>query len=147
MFTGKFDYQMDDRKRVPIPPMFRKQFESAVYQAMGTAPCIVLYTEEALLKTAEIIEAIPAETEAGDNARRDFYSNVHPALKDGQGRVTLRDDLIEYAGLGRDVLVVGIGTKLEIWDRAAFLARGPEQREQPIEATAELAKHRQKVEA
>jgi len=63
MFTGKFDYQMDDRKRVPIPPMFRKQFESAVYQAKGTAPCIVLYTEEALMKTAEIIEAIPAETD------------------------------------------------------------------------------------
>lgn len=139
LFVGKFDYQLDDRKRVPIPPAFRGSFDAGGYLSTGNAPCIVLHTPESLAKTAAIIEAIPAETEEGDDARRDFYGNVWPAQKDAQGRITLKDELIAHAGLTPDVLVVGVGEKLEIWDRAVYYAREEDQRENRRRATGRRA--------
>jgi MraZ protein len=136
LFVGKVDYQLDDRKRIPIPPLYRGAFDTGGYLSTGNDPCIVLHTLESFQKTAEIIEAIPAETEEGDDSRRDFYGNVWVAQKDAQGRITLRDDFIEHAGLSRDVLVVGVGDKLEIWDKATYLAREAEQKENRRRATA-----------
>ncbi len=139
LFVGKVDYQLDDRKRIPIPPAYRGAFDAGGYLGTGNDPCIVLHTPESFQKTAEIIEAIPAETQEGDDARRDFYGNVWLAQKDAQGRITLRDDFIEHAGLSRDVLVIGVGDKLEIWDRGTYLAREAEQRENRRRATARRA--------
>ncbi|MFO1378736.1 MAG: hypothetical protein U1F14_17230 [Steroidobacteraceae bacterium] len=136
LFVGRVEYQLDDRKRVPIPPVYRGSFDAGGYLSTGNDPCIVLHTPESFAKTAAIIEAIPAETQEGDDARRDFYGNVWPAQKDQQGRITLRDDFIAHAGISRDVLVVGVGEKLEIWDRATYAAREEEQRENRRRATA-----------
>jgi MraZ protein len=136
LFVGKVDYQLDDRKRIPIPPAYRGAFEAGGYMSTGNDPCIVLHTPESFAKTAEIIEAIPAETLEGDDARRDFYGNVWTVQKDAQGRITLRDDFLAHAGISRDVLVVGVGEKLEIWDRATYNAREQEQKENRRRATA-----------
>lgn len=136
LFVGKVDYQLDDRKRIPIPPVYRGAFDAGGYMGMGADPCVVLYTTESFQKTAEIIEAIPAETIEGDDARRDFYGNTWIFQKDAQGRITLKDDYLEHAGISRDVLVVGVGDKLEVWDRAKYLAREAEQKENRRKATA-----------
>lgn len=136
LFVGRVEYQLDDRKRVPIPPVYRGSFDAGGYLSTGNDPCIVLHTPESFARTAAIIEEIPAETKEGDDARRDFYGNVWPAQKDQQGRITLRDDFITHAGISRDVLVVGVGEKLEIWDRATYAAREEEQRENRRRATA-----------
>ena len=135
-FVGKVDYQLDDRKRIPIPPVYRGAFDAGGYMGMGADGCVVLYTNESFDRTAAIIEAIPAETKEGDDARRDFYGNLWNLQKDGQGRITVKDEYIDHAGLARDVLVVGVGDKLEVWDRATYLAREEEQRENRRRATA-----------
>ena len=122
-FVGRVDYQLDDRKRVPIPPQYRAAFEAGGYLSFGIDPCLQLHTPESFANTAAIIEAIPAETQEGDDARRAFFGNAGLAQKDAQGRITLGVDFLAYAGITRDVLVVGVGDKLEIWDRATFLAR------------------------
>lgn len=136
LFVGKVDYQLDDRKRIPIPPVYRGAFDAGGYMGTGSERCVVLYTNESFQKTAEIIEAIPAETPEGDDARRDFYGNVWIFQKDGQGRITLRDEYLEHAGISRDVIVLGVGDKLEVWDRATYLAREEEQKENRRRATA-----------
>ncbi|MEO8538884.1 MAG: hypothetical protein ABI577_04025 [bacterium] len=136
LFVGKVEYQLDDRNRVPIPPAYRGAFDGGGYLSTGNDPCIVLHTTESFTKTAQIIEAIPAETEEGDDARRDFYGNVWAAQRDAQGRITLREDFLVHAGISREVLVVGVGDKLEFWDRATYAAREQEQRENRRRATA-----------
>jgi len=128
-FVGTFDYQLDDRKRVPIPPAYRNVFEAGAFLSTGTDPCIIVHTSDSLDRAAQIIEAIPEDTKEGEDARRDFYGNVWPTPKDAQGRVTLRDDFIAHAGLKKDVVVVGTGRRMEIWDKAAFEARDPDRKE------------------
>lgn len=135
-FVNKFEYQIDDRKRVPIPPVYRSAFEAGGYLSMGNEACIQLHTEESFAATAAIIESIPAETAEGDDARRAFFGSAGRVQKDGQGRITLGPEFLAYAGLSKDVIVVGVGDKLEIWDRSTFLARQAESQQNRRRATA-----------
>ncbi|MGE0602015.1 MAG: division/cell wall cluster transcriptional repressor MraZ [Dehalococcoidia bacterium] len=135
-FVGRNDYQLDDRKRVPIPPLYRAAFETGGYLSMGNDPCIQLHTLESFAATAKIIEAIPAETPEGDDARRAFFGNVGAVQKDAQGRITLGAEFLAHAGITKDVLVVGVGDKLEIWDRATYQTRETDAFEARRRATA-----------
>lgn len=129
-FAGKFPYLLDERNRVPIPPHFRAAFDTGAYITTGGAdPCLVLHTPESLAQAAAIIEAIPEETELGEQARRDFFGNMQPINKDAQGRITLTADMVQHAGLKKNVVVVGTGRRMEIWDQGVYEA-GEEARRQ-----------------
>ena len=121
-FYGSFDYQLDDRNRVPIPPVYRAEFDPGGVLATGTEPCVVVYTRDAFAEAAEAVETLP-DTDDGDEARRDFYANAFPVQKDGQGRVLLVPALIGHAGLVKEVKVIGVGKRMEIWDRGTWDAR------------------------
>lgn len=138
-FVGTEDYQLDDRNRVPIPPLYRAAFEGGGYINRGQAPCLQLFTPESFKTAADIFMSMPAETEEGDDARRAFFGSTRGIQKDSQGRITLKDDLIQYAGLKKDVVVVGVGDKLEIWDREAYRNRVPMSDENRTKAAARLA--------
>ena len=112
---------------MPIPPLYRPAFESGAYLSLANDPCIQLHTAESFAATARIIEAIPAETPEGDEARRAFFGNVGLVQKDAQGRITLSNDFLAHAAITRDVVVVGVGDKLEIWDRSNYAAREAER--------------------
>ncbi len=133
-FVGTFDYVLDDRNRVPIPPAYRSAFDAGGYIATGTDPCLVIHTPESFERASKIIESLPEETKEGEDARRDFYGKVWLLQKDAQGRVTIREDLAKFAGLTRDVKVVGVGRRLEIWDSATFEAREKERQQARISA-------------
>jgi len=138
-FVGTEDYQLDDRNRIPIPPLYRAAFEGGGYINRGQAPCLQLFTPESFQTAAEIFMSIPAETEEGDDARRAFFGSTRGIQKDSQGRITLKDEFIAYAGLSKDVVVVGVGDKLEIWDRETFHNRIPASDENRTKAAARLA--------
>lgn len=128
-FTGKFPYLLDERNRVPIPPHYRAAFDTGAYITTGGSdPCLVLHTPDSLAQAAAIIEAIPPDTDLGEEARRDFYGNMQPIKKDPQGRITLSPEFLQHAGLKKEVLVVGTGRRMEIWDQATFEA-GKEARQ------------------
>lgn len=122
-FTGTVDYQLDDRNRVPIPPVFRAAFKDGGYVQAGTDAYLILHTEDSYAQAAEIIEALPEETDEGEEARRDFYASTWPIQPDGQGRVVMTKEMMAHAQLTREVTVAGVGRRMEIWDRARWEAR------------------------
>jgi MraZ protein len=128
-FVGKYDYQMDDRNRIPIPPAYRAAFKDGAYVAQGTGAHLVLHTEESLAQAAEVVERIPQESDFGENVRRDLFANAWFVTPDGQGRILLDRELVEHAGLRKEVKVVGTGRRMEIWDRAAWEAGEAERKE------------------
>jgi DNA-binding transcriptional regulator/RsmH inhibitor MraZ len=69
-FVGKYDYQMDDRNRVPIPPAYRAAFKEGGYVGQGTGAFLVLYTEGSLALAAEVVAGLPRESDFGVNVRR-----------------------------------------------------------------------------
>jgi MraZ protein len=124
-FVGQYDYQMDDRNRIPIPPRYRAAFKDGGYVAQGTGPFLVIHTEESLARAAEAADEFPSESDYGESVRRSFFSNAWPMTPDGQGRITLDPRLLGHAGIKKEVIVAGTGRRLEIWDRATWEANAP----------------------
>ncbi len=122
-FLGTYPYAIDGKKRVPIPPLYRDEFKEMAVLTTGLEPCVVVYTPSGFDEASERVQAIPEETEEGRDARRDFFANAQPVKPDGQFRLTLQEKWVEHAGLERDVVVIGAGKWLEIWDKATWEGR------------------------
>lgn len=116
-FRGRWDYQLDDRNRVPVPPGYREAFARGVL-CQGTEACIELYTELGWKAQAETLERMPLESEEAREAARAFFGSSSDVQTDGQGRISIPGFLLEHAGIEKDVRVLGRNTCLEIWDRA-----------------------------
>lgn len=122
-FIGTYPYQKDSKNRVPIPPRYRDDFKEGAVLTTGLEPCVVLYTLAGFEEAAEKVESIPEETEEGRDARRDFFANAQPIDKDSQHRLTLQEKWVQHAGLDKEVMVIGAGKWLEIWDKATWEMR------------------------
>ena len=122
---------MDDRNRVSLPPRFRERFDAPAMMTTSKDPCIAVYTQEGFEAAGADVRARAEDTRAGRDFRRFFFANTYPVPKDGQGRMLIPENLITYAGLKKDVVVIGAGDWFEIWDKAKWEAHSAEaQREE-----------------
>ena len=119
-FRGNFEYQLDDRNRVALPPRFREAFANGAILTPGVERCIEVYTPEGYDRQAEVVDQVPAQSGEGRRLRRAFFGSSFDVQRDGQGRLLLPPKLIDYAGISKDVVVVGSGEWLELWDKAAW---------------------------
>ncbi len=122
-FRGNFEYQLDDRNRVALPPKFREDFARGAVLVPGLDGCIEVYTQEGFDAEASIVERVPAYTEEGRQLRRAFFALAFDVQRDGQGRLLIPAKLLTHAGIERDVVVLGNDQRLEIWDRATWEAQ------------------------
>lgn len=114
---------MDDRGRLPLPPLYRDAFREGLVLSQGSPDrCLCLYTLSAFHKQAADHTAEPALRRTGRVLRRSLFARSHPAELDKQNRVLIPQPLREYAGLSGKVLVVGAGEWLEIWAPDAYTA-------------------------
>jgi MraZ protein len=118
---GKHDYSMDERGRVPMPPRFREALLQGIILTQGSPDaCIRAYPSQAFESEAAQYMDQPVTTQIGRIIRRAFFSNAYPAELDKQGRVLIPPVLRQSAALDGQVVVVGTGEAIEIWDAAAF---------------------------
>ena len=118
-FVGEYQRQLDERGRFVLPAKIREKLEGTIYITRAPAEkCLNLYTEEEWENIAEKMRSLP--TSIDRNAakfQRKLFGKASSSEVDKQGRVSLTDELKEYAGLKKDVVLVGMNTKLEIWDK------------------------------
>ncbi len=119
-FRGNFEYQLDDRNRVALPPKFREAFANGAVLVPGLDGCIEVYTPEGFEAEAGVVERVPAYSEQGRQLRRAFFALSFDVQRDGQGRLLIPAKLLAYASIERDVVVLGNDQRLEIWDRALW---------------------------
>lgn len=125
-FRGNQAYQIDERGRLPIPPRYRSLFEPGAVLVPGTELCIEVYTQQGWDMEAEVLEQVPMESEEARQAVRAFFATSTDAPVDNQGRIVLPAPLRDYAGLKREVVVIGAKNRLEIWDRDAWEQQQPQ---------------------
>ena len=118
-FVGEYQRQLDERGRFVLPAKIREKLEGTSYITRAPAEkCLNLYTEEEWENIAEKMRSLP--TSIDRNAakfQRKLFGKASSSEVDKQGRISLTDELKEYAGLKKDVVLVGMNTKLEIWDK------------------------------
>ena len=122
-FRGHYDYSLDAKNRLNVPPKFRAAFSEGVVLVEALEPCVALYTPAAFDAFTDQVLAgrNPLSPEFRKLSRR-FVGRTFDTELDAAGRVTLNSRLIEYAGIEKEVVVVGTLDHLEVWERAAWHA-------------------------
>ena len=120
-FLGTFDYAMDERGRLPLPPRYRDAFRDGIVLSQGSPDrCLRLYTDAHFANLASEYTSETALHQRGRDLRAVFFSRSVHAELDKQNRILIPAPLREYAGLSAKVLVVGAGEYLEIWSPATY---------------------------
>ena len=120
-FRGHYEHSLDAKNRLSIPAKFRASFSSGVVLAKDADPCIAAWTPEAHEET--VSSALGGLNPLGSRRKqlqRFYQSNAFDLELDSAGRVTLPGQLIGHAGIEKDVMVVGVGDHLEIWDQGRW---------------------------
>jgi MraZ protein len=124
MLLGEYEHTIDDKNRLTLPARFRAAMAGGVVLTRGLDTCVEAYPVAAWTKLVESrlsgLNPLSRETRV---LERFYYTGAIEAQPDKQGRVMLAPALIEHAQLGREVVVVGMRERLEIWDRAAWRAQ------------------------
>jgi MraZ protein len=119
MFIGEFEYRVDEKGRVPIPPKFRSEElkKDGVILCPGMEKCITIYPISEYKKLADSITAGPIIPSKLRKLNRALFATAFSAELDGQGRVIVPSHLRQYAGINDEVVVTGANTYLELWGK------------------------------
>ena len=136
MFLGTHTPRLDDKGRIFLPAKYRERMASGLVVTRGQERCLFIYPMDEFVKVAEQMRLAPTTSRAARDYMRVFLSGASDEIPDKQGRFTIPVNLRQYAGLDRDVTVIGAGTRLEVWDSAVWTTY-LEQTEQAFADTAE----------
>ena len=125
MFKGMVEHQLDDKNRLRIPSKFKKELtgedgERKYSFFRGMNNCICVMADDDL---DDVISGISEEAISESNhATAMFFSSIHSAEEDAQGRVVLPTMLKRMAGIQKDIVTLGHGKRLEIWAAERYYA-------------------------
>lgn len=118
-FVDEYDRQLDERGRIILPAKVREKISQTVYITQSpTDKCLQIYTEDEWSTISDKLRDLPVTTDK--NARafvRLFFGMAASCEVDKQGRILLNKNHIDFAGLSKDIVLVGANTKLEVWDK------------------------------
>ena len=117
MFLGEFQHSLDTKGRVILPARYRDQLAEVADVTKGRGGCLSVFTPEEFEDVASQVREQSKRGAKELNAARSFFSGAQEVKPDKQGRVALPQNLREYAGLTREVVVAGVFSRIEIWDR------------------------------
>ena len=117
MFYGEFDYKLDEKGRLPIPPKFRNVFKDGMILTSIAENCITAYTVEEWKNISESLITSPLPTQKNRRLNRAIFSSAFNTTIDAQGRVALPAPLRDYAQIAEDAIIVGANSYLEIWNK------------------------------
>lgn len=136
MFLGTSDHHLDSKGRVILPTDFREQLGESFYITMGFNRCAQVMSVDEFDRLREQIRQLPA-----DKALSLQYLLISPAKlvsPNSQGRIIIPQKLREDAGLSADVTVVGMDSRVEIWDKATFDDFMEQQKQASVKEALEL---------
>lgn len=115
-FSDTYYHTLDTKKRLFIPAKLREELgDSFRLYCPFDDNCIYVYNENEFEHISKQVQ----NTRNRDYQRL-FYNRVTKAETDKQGRITLKTEFCEFAGLKKDVTIAGVGRRLELWDAAKY---------------------------
>ncbi|TDM15016.1 division/cell wall cluster transcriptional repressor MraZ [Macrococcus bovicus] len=120
MFMGEYSHQMDAKGRLIVPAKFRDELSEHFVITRGLDRCLFGYTLAEWQKIEEKLTSLPITKKDARKFMRLFFSGAVEVELDKQGRINIPANLREYAGLSKECIVVGVSTRIEVWDRAEW---------------------------
>jgi MraZ protein len=123
VFTGEHERLLDEKGRLSLPPLFRRYLVDTAFLARsGSEPCLLLFPPEEVQRVAERLKERVRAGEVTLNEQRRWSASISEVKTDSQGRLAIPPKLREQAGLDREIVLIGVVDRAEIWDAAAWAA-------------------------
>ena len=120
MFMGEYNHTIDAKGRLIIPSKFREIRGDAFVVTKGLDGCLFVYDNEEWKRFEEKLRSLPITNKEARQFVRFFLAGATEAEVDKQGRILIPNVLREFAEITKDVVLVGVGSRIEIWSRERF---------------------------
>lgn len=138
MFLGTYAPKLDDKGRIILPAKFRDELSTGIVMTKGQENCLYVFSTREFEQLNDKIRQAPITSKQGRDFLRVFLSGASSETPDKQNRVTIPANLRTYAGLDRELTVIGAGSRVEIWDSEAWATYLAEQETSFANTTEEV---------
>ena len=112
--TGEYMHTLDAKGRLAVPSRLRDELGGVFYVTLSMDRCLSAYSAESWQRFSDKVDAMPFVKQ---RKMRPLFAFAARCETDAQGRILLPQNLRDYAGLTKDVTIVGCNNHAEIWDR------------------------------
>ena len=112
---GEYSHALDEKGRITIPARLRDDLDNHFVMTKGLDGCLFLYPMTEWGKMEERLKALPMTNASARAFQRLFLAGAQDVEVDRQSRVTIPPRLREYAGVAKDVVLVGVSSRVELW--------------------------------
>ena len=130
MFFGEFEYRIDEKGRVPMPPLFRRVLKEGVVLTPGVERCITAYPLSEWKKLAAALTTGSVTQSKLRRLNRAVFATAFSLQIDRQGRIALPAPIRQYAGIENEVVIAGANNYLELWNKEQWEAEKAISQEQ-----------------
>ena len=120
MLVGEYQHTLDPKGRLVLPAKFRDHFSDGCVITKGQERCLYLFPLEQWAEEEARVRTLPRTNAKGRAFARSFFASADSQVPDKQRRVAINAKLQEYAHLGKDVTLIGLSDRVEIWDTASW---------------------------
>ena len=120
MFMGKYQNSIDAKNRMIVPSKYREELGYKCVLTKGIDKCLYIYPMSEWERFMTKLSALPSSDMNARAFVRHFYANAVECEVDRQGRLTIPQELRDYAGIDKELVTIGILDKIEIWSRAEW---------------------------
>ena len=122
LLTGTYSRTLDEKKRVALPKRVRELLEepATLFVTPGPDQSLWIYTQAGLEQLSAKLDQSPATDAEARVFRRLYFAQTETVDVDRTGRILVPDRLIQFAGLSREVVLIGVRDHLELWDAARW---------------------------
>lgn len=120
MFYGEYQHSVDTKGRVIVPSKFREGLGEKFILTKGLDNCLFAYSSEEWGNLETKLRSLPFTDKDVRAFVRFFFAGATECEVDKQGRILVPQNLREYAGLEKDVYIIGVSTRVEVWDKAKW---------------------------
>ena len=141
MFFGEFQYKVDEKGRVPVPPRFRRELKEGVVLTPGIENCLTAYPLAEWRKLATTLTTGSVSPSKLRKINRAIFATAFSLNIDGQGRLALPVPLREHAGIEDEVVIIGANNYLELWNKEEWEVEKAASQEQSWQIIEGLERH------
>ncbi len=120
MFMGEFHHNVDDKGRIIVPAKFRDDLGSSFVLTRGLDQCIFAYPQAEWTQLERKLKTLPFTKSDARAFTRFFFSGACDVELDKQSRIVLPPNLRAFAKLTKECVVIGVSSRVEIWDRSVW---------------------------
>ena len=120
ILLGTYSPKIDAKGRVALPAKFRSQLGDGFVMARGQERCVYVLPMQEFERITTQIQLTSMSNKSARDYLRVFLSGAVDQEPDKQGRIVVPPMLRDYANLGDEIVVIGVGTRAEIWNKSAW---------------------------